>query len=194
MEKNMPILPFTYEFNLITGMSGDGETTKRYLSNMKGQFYDDAAMDKVLENSDPLTYEFFELHLPNTAGDLLFGTSIVYPGKVGDEYFMTKGHFHQILETAEVYYTLSGKGCMLMETPEGETSVKFLEPGQAVYVPPRWAHRSINTGNSPLITYFVFRADAGHDYGTIEEKGYHKLVVEGKDGNPEIIDNPKWRR
>ena len=42
-----------------------------------------------------------------------------YPGKVGDEYFMTKGHFHTILETCEVYYTLSGQGAMLMETPEG---------------------------------------------------------------------------
>jgi len=91
------------------------------------------------------------------------------------------------------YYLLIVYRCIIMKTSEEEISIKFLEPGQAVYIPPRWAHRSINTGTSPLITYFVFRADIGHDYGTIEEKGYHKLVVEGKDGNPEIIDNPKWK-
>ena len=66
-----------------------------------------------------------------------------------------------------------------------------LEPGKMVYVPKRYAHRSINTGNEPLVTFFAFRGDAGHDYGTIEQKGFRKLVVE-RDGKPEIIDNPKW--
>ena len=41
---------------------------------------------------------------------------------------------------------------------------------------------------------YGFRGDAGHDYGTIETKGYRKLIVEGKDGKPEIIDNPKWEK
>ena len=124
-------------------------------------------------------------------GDLKFGTSIVYPGKVGDEYFMTKGHFHTILDTGEVYYCLSGQGAMLMETPEGEVSLIEMKPGVAVYVPPRWAHRSINTGAETMVTFFVFRSDAGHDYGTIEQKGYRKLVVE-RDGKPVMIDNPRW--
>ena len=43
----------------------------------------------------------------------------------------------------------------------------------------------------PLVTFFAFRGDAGHDYGKIESKGFRKLIVE-KDGQPEIIDNPKW--
>ncbi len=30
---------------------------------------------------------------------------------------MTKGHFHTVLETAEIYYTLQGRGYMVMETP-----------------------------------------------------------------------------
>ena len=93
---------------------------------------------------------------------------------------MTKGHFHTMLETAEVYYTLSGEGYMIMEDPEGDTQEQPLSKGQVVY-----------TGEQPLITFFVFAADAGHDYGSIETKGYHKIVVE-KDGKPAIVDNPKW--
>jgi glucose-6-phosphate isomerase len=81
---------------------------------------------------------------------------------------------------------------MLMETPEGEWDAVELEAGKAVYVPGRWAHRSINVSDEPLVTFFVFRADAGHDYGTIETKGYRKLIVE-RDGKPTIIDNPKWK-
>ena len=81
---------------------------------------------------------------------------------------------------------------MLLENPEGDWSAQELSPGKAVYCPKRWAHRSINVGGEPLVTFFAFRADAGHDYGTIETKGYRKLIVE-KNGKPEIVDNPKWK-
>ena len=184
--------PFNLFFDLKTGMSNEKEPTRRLLSNMKGMYADDAAFDAKVKSNDELVYEFFELKLPETPGDLLFGTSIVYPGKVGNEYFMTKGHFHTILDTAEVYYCLRGKGYMLMESPDGDWDAQLMTPGKAVYVPKRYAHRSINVGNEKLVTFFVFRADAGHDYGTIETKGYRKLIVE-KDGKPVIVDNPKWK-
>jgi len=67
-----------------------------------------------------------------------------------------------------------------------------LTPGKVVYVPKRFAHRSINIGENPFITFFCFRADAGHDYKTIETKGFRKIVVE-KDGETAINDNPRWK-
>ena len=192
--ENKPISPFSIDFDLITGMcsSGKAKPTRRYVSNMVSQFNDRAAAEAIVRAGDQPIYEFFELNqIPETAGDLKFGTSIVFAGKVGDEYFMTKGHFHTLLDTGEVYYCLSGRGAMMMETPEGEVSLIEMKPGVAVYVPPRWAHRSINTGSETMVTFFVFRSDAGHDYGTIEQKGYRKLVVE-RDGKPVMIDNPRW--
>lgn len=189
---DMNIKPFSMFFDLKTGLSKDNQPTRRTLSDMKGMYADEAAFEAAVKANDQLVYEFYELKLPETPGDLLFGSSIVYPGKVGNEYFMTKGHFHTILDTSEVYYCLSGEGYMLMESPEGDWDAKLMTPGEAVYVPKRYAHRSINTGNEKLITFFVFRADAGHDYGTIETKGYRKLIVE-KDGKPVIVDNPRWK-
>lgn len=159
---------------------------------MRGMYSDDTAEAQLIKDENPLVYEFYELGAPETAGDLAFGASITYPGRVGNEYFMTKGHFHTILETAETYYCISGQGYMLMENPEGDWNAQKLSPGMMVYVPPRYAHRSINTGDMPLVTIFCFRGDAGHDYGTIETKGYRKLIVD-KDGRPEIVDNPKWK-
>ena len=70
----------------------------------------------ILQKGDPLIYEFYELGLPGTAGRFIIWYHDLYPGKIGNEYFMTKGHFHSILETAEIYYTLSGEGYMVMET------------------------------------------------------------------------------
>lgn len=183
---------FLVNFDLKTGLSPDRRPTPRPLSKMAGMFQDQQAFARMVAQGDPLVYEFFELGLPETVGDVAFGTSITYPGQVGDEYFMTKGHFHTILDTAEVYYCLSGQGCMLMENPEGDVQLQELRPGAALYVPKRYAHRSVNTGSEQLVTFFAFRADAGHDYGTIESKGFRKLVVE-RDGKPTLIDNPNWQ-
>ena len=182
---------FLLEFALNTGASPGVAPTKRNLSQMMDMYHDAEAAKRIVREGDPLVYEFFELGAPEHPGDLAFGTSILYPGKVGEEYFMTKGHFHTILETAEVYYCLAGNGGMLIENPEGDTAFHELTPGQALYVPKRYAHRSVNTGTEALVTFFAFRGDAGHDYGSIETKGFRKLVVD-RGGVPTLINNPKW--
>ena len=112
-------LPFQVDFNLISGLSSTAVSTKRMLSDMRGMFCDDDAYEKALAEGDRLVYEFYELGCPEESGQLAFGTSITYPGTVGNEYYMTKGHFHTVLATAEVYYCLSGEGYMMMENPEG---------------------------------------------------------------------------
>jgi glucose-6-phosphate isomerase len=185
--------PFTFKLNPpdFVPSNYDNHIT-RHLSAMKGQYLDATAYEQMLSHEDRLLYEVYELKLPEVAGELLHGISIVHPGKVGDEYFMTKGHFHTVLETAEVYYCQKGQGFMVMETPEGDWAVEPLVPGGVLYVPPRWAHRSVNASpDEDLITFFVYPGNAGHDYGTIEEQGFRKLVVE-RDGAPAIVDNPRW--
>jgi glucose-6-phosphate isomerase len=182
------------DFDLTSGLSASKKPLQRYLSNMKGIFSDQAAVEAQLVQENVLVYEFFDMGVPETSGDVAYGTSITYPGKVGDEYFMTKGHFHTVLDTAEVYYCLRGHGYMLMENPEGDWEAQELLPGKAVYVPGRYAHRSVNVSpDEPLITFFAFPGHAGHDYGTIETQGFRKLVVE-RDGKPAFVDNPRWKK
>ncbi|MCB0154925.1 MAG: hypothetical protein KDF65_09010, partial [Anaerolineae bacterium] len=186
-------VPFTFGVNIpeATLDKYDNHIT-RTLSSMKGQYFDQATFAAMLAEDDQLLYEVYETKRPEIAGELLNGLSIVHPGKVGGEYFMTKGHFHTVLETAEVYYCLKGQGYMVMETPEGDWAVEELRPGRVLYAPPRWAHRSVNTsGDEDLVTFFVYPGHAGHDYGTIEQQGFRKLVVDDH-GTPQIIDNPRW--
>lgn len=180
------------QFDLTTGLADSRPSLRRPLSAMRGMYADTDAFDAGVAAGDPLTYEFYDMGVPSLETEIAYGTSITYPGKVGDEYHMTKGHFHERLESAEIYFCISGSGLMLMESPEGDVQVEEFVPGRAVYVPGRYAHRSINTSpDEPLITFFAFPGDAGHDYGTIETKGFRKIVVE-RDGQPVLLDNPRW--
>lgn len=189
----MTLKSFGVMFDPTTGMAGGRAPIRRRLSQMKGIFTDKKAFREKIAHDDALVYEFYDLGIPCAAGEIAFGTSILYPGRVGAEYFLTKGHFHEVLETAEVYYCLRGQGLMLMENPEGDWEAREMSPGAAVYVPPRFAHRSINVSDTePLVSFFAFRGDAGHDYRTIETGGFRKIVVT-KNGRPEIVDNPGWK-
>ncbi len=184
--------PSVIDFDLQSGLSATKEPLRRRLSAMKGMFHDTAAYDAALKESDRLLYEFYDMGIRAADTEVAHGTSITYPGRIGDEYHMTKGHFHTVLDTAEVYYCLRGHGYMMMETPEGECAWRELTPGKALYVPGRWAHRSINVDpDEPLVTFFAFPGHAGHDYGSIETRGFRKLMVE-RDGRPTVIDNPGW--
>jgi oxalate decarboxylase/phosphoglucose isomerase-like protein (cupin superfamily)/shikimate 5-dehydrogenase len=165
---------------------------ERRLSSLRGQYSNSDACQRLLESGDPLIYEVYEISRPEVAGELRTGLSVVHPGRVGDEYFMTKGHFHAVVDTAETYYCVKGRGLLLMENAQGDWAAEELRPGRAVYVAPGWAHRSINTGDQEdLATLFTYPAHAGHDYGTIERQGFRKRVVSG-DGGYRVVDNMNW--
>jgi glucose-6-phosphate isomerase len=79
-----------------------------------------------------------------------------------------------------------------METPRATRRLPRYGP-HLLYVPPRWAHRSVCTSRqADLVTLFVYPAHAGHDYGTIEQQGFRKLVVDTGNGI-EFVDNPRWK-
>jgi glucose-6-phosphate isomerase len=164
----------------------------RRLSELRGIFNNREAYEAALAEKDRIVYEIYEQNRPQVEGELLHGLSIIHPGKIGDEFHMTKGHFHKKLATAEIYYCLMGEGRMIMETPEGNWAVEELVPHRVLYVPPRWAHRSVNTStDQDLLTFFVYPADAGHDYITIEKRGFQKRVI-ARNGEPLVVENPDW--
>ncbi|MEI6157608.1 MAG: glucose-6-phosphate isomerase family protein [Atribacterota bacterium] len=164
----------------------------RRVSDIKKMCYDEKAAEELIQNGDPLVYEAIYADVPEEEGQLGHCTTIIYPGKVGKEYFLTKGHYHAKTGTAEIYFCLRGQGRLIMESTDGDCEILEMFPGSASYIPPFWSHRTMNTGTEPLIFYCIFPAEAGHDYSTIEEKGYSKLIVE-ENGEVTIIDNPKRR-
>ena len=96
---------------------------------------------------------------------------------------MTRGHLHVKADRAEVYVGLTGRGVMLLETLDGQSKAIEVGPGEAVYVPGHWVHRSVNVGTERFATLFCFASDAGQDYEIIARAGGMKqLVVAHGDG------------
>ncbi len=170
-----------------TMSTSTGHYTKR-LSEMRGVYHDKTALEeKLAGDGDTVTYEVVEYLSPGS--DMFFGTTTIYPGRIGDEYYMTRGHFHARRDRAEVYYTQSGEGVLLLESRDGESRTVDMKPGVCAYIPADWAHRSVNTGEVPLVFVWVGNADAGHDYATILTHGMKSRIV-CRDGKAATVPNP----
>lgn len=151
---------------------------RRYLSQIRHIFANQRAVEAILKSEgDRLVYEVYVAEIPEAEGHVAYSTTIIYPGQVGDEYHMTKGHFHVRRGTGEVYFGLRGRGLLLLRREEGDSEVVPLEEGSVAYVPPFWGHRTVNIGQEPLIFFAAWPADAGHDYETAERLGFGVRVL-----------------
>ncbi len=180
------IEPFDLRVDVVSGeLEPATSAVTRRLSDMHGMYADEAA-EAALAEADPLVYRVFQYDVPEETGQLLVCTTVLEPGKVGDEYFMTKGHFHLVRDRAEVYYGLRGTGWILMMTEDGRCSHIELRPGTVAYVPPFYAHRTVNTGSEQMVFLAVYPGDSGHDYDVIERRGFSARVLDR--GGPELVE------
>lgn len=143
------------------------------------------AVEELLRHGDPLIYEVHEVGgVPERTGELLWSTTVLHPGKVGKEYFMTKGHYHRDPDCAEVYLVLSGEGFLIIKDRKGPRALP-VRSGSVAHIPPGCAHRMVNTGEEPLVFFAVYPAQAGHDYERVKREGFGLRVIEGE-GGPEV--------
>jgi len=119
-------------------------------------------------------------------GGLFWGVTLLQPGKVGDEYFMTHGHFHVNRTRAEYYATVAGQGMLMRMNGQRTTWGEAMAPGTIHYIRGEHAHRVVNVGTEPLIFWACWGSDAGYHYGAIRELGFGAAVVE-RDGKPAIV-------
>jgi len=166
---------------------GEGiESSVKRLGDLVGLFLDQAAWRAM----DPKT-EIYRVKLwrpvpDGTTGGLFWGTTILQPGRVGDEYFMTHGHFHAEPDRAEFYATLRGTGGLILMQEDGESSLDCMSPGSVHYIPGRIAHRVANTGKEPLVFVASWPSDAGHDYARVRAAGFSRCLLK-RNGGPCLV-------
>lgn len=168
---------------------------ERRLSDLRDVFADTCAYDDALnQQGDALVYTVTSVTPADGDGQLHYGIGKIMPGRIGQEYYLTRGHFHAWRVAAEVYVGLSGTGLMLLEDETGQTTRSFdLIPNSMVYVPGHTAHRTVNTGDEPLTYIGIYPSQAGHDYGTLAERNFSKVVI-AQNGKPTIMNRDEFLR
>lgn len=165
--------------NLENGtISGEVTQSKRILSDLAGIFADEAARAAMDQDQVIYNVQMHECEKEGTAGGLLFGTSLINPGNVGGEYFMTKGHYHAKRDTAEYYFCISGCGALILMDEQGKCWFEPMARGTLHYIPRSVAHRLANTGGEVLAVGCCWGADCGHDYATIATTGFSKRLMD----------------
>lgn len=183
----MSLLQFNFDPQKAT-IAGKPRLERR-LSDLEGIYSDPLAYQTALKEDNPVVYTVSSVEDYNQPGDLQFGLGCLMPGKVGGEYYMTKGHLHTWLEAAEVYIGLAGEGLMLLENPKEAWAVE-LKANTVVYVPGGTAHRTVNTGAVPLLYWGIYPAGAGHDYESIRQNNFRQVVLE-QGGKPAVLERNK---
>lgn len=158
----------------------------RKLGDLKGIFEDEVALD--LMDTEQIAYYVSSIFpvKEGTLGGLFMGITYLMPGKVGNEYFMTKGHFHSNIDRAEFYWGVEGEGMLIFMNQEREVWAEQMYPGSLHYIPGGVAHRVANVGCSRLVFAASWPSDAGHNYETIAKYGFARRLKE-IDGKPQLI-------
>jgi len=160
--------------DLLTGELAGGpmHESSRTVGDMKGYYRNERAWQSLDPGTPVYRVQAFLPGREGEEGDLFFGTTFVQPGMVGDEYFMTKGHFHQKRNRREYYITVAGAGALILMDEARHTLFEPMHPGSVHYIPAHTAHRVANIGDTVLAFLACWPSDAGHDYESIASKGF----------------------
>lgn len=189
--------PCSFIVDLAKGeLTGTGSRYQKRFRDLAGLYADKQAFEeRARTKGDEVVYEVTDHHPSARTGDLITGVTRMSPGKVGNEFFMTRGHIHAASDRPELYFGLKGKGLMLMESVDGVTRVAEISPLVACYVPPFWIHRSVNVGDDDLVMLFCYPADSGQDYNIIQRSnGLKQRVIDDGKGGWLCVDNPDYRQ
>ena len=161
-------------------------TSHKRMGDLEGVFQDEKARSDMDQEAVVYAVQAYMPVKEGTPGGLYFGNSTIYPGKVGREYFMTRGHFHALRDTAEYYWCVRGEGALIFMDESHHVWLEKMRPGSLHYIPGKVAHRVANTGSGKLVFNACWPSEAGHDYDTIREQGFRGRLLD-KNGQPELV-------
>ena len=159
---------------------------QRTIKDIASIFLNQESVQSISAETPAYTVQAWYPVEDNTPAGLFFGTSTVMPGKVGREYFMTKGHFHARSDRAEFYWGVKGKGMLILMDRNRNTWAEEIFPGSLHYIAGETAHRLANTADDDLVVGACWPSDAGYDYEEIARNGFSARLME-VNGKPLLV-------
>lgn len=144
---------------------------------------------------DPVYWVFSEI------GGQWNNMTILPPGKLGQEFTKTFGHYHTA-QIDENYHFLSGEGVILLQKKNGkqisEVVLVRVKAGDTVTITPEWGHSISNTGTEPLVALDDWAIGHGPaDYKEIKEYGGMAYFLTGEEVEPNPrysnLPQPEWK-
>jgi glucose-6-phosphate isomerase len=162
------------------------KVSEKKLGQLAGIFRDQQAWEQLDPETTVYRVWWWEPVPSGTEGGLFWGITEIQPGRVGKEYFMTRGHWHIVRNRAEFYGTVSGTGKLVLMDRAGRTWFEDMTPGSLHYVAGEVAHRIVNTGDVPIRAIACWPSDAGHDYEIASGRGFGARIMEER-GAPVLV-------
>ena len=119
----------------------NSEKDARKLQDMKKYFEDKKEVNTILKKKNPVIYRIYRKKL----GAQHLSLTILNPGKISNEYFMTKGHKH-VSPSPEIYIQIKGKGKLIL----GQNKIITLKKNKKVKIKGTTSHRLVNIGKTKL--------------------------------------------
>lgn len=142
----------------------------RRLKDLALLFSDQKSVQKLLKEN-PLIYVVYE----KVEEDVSYSLTVIEPGRIGKEFYMTKGHLHEI-PSPELIHLVEGEGVLVLQDKKGDAQKIELKKGIVYVIPSDYAHRTVNIGKKKLSFICIYQTKAGHDYSVVEKEGF-KIIV-----------------
>lgn len=170
-------------------------TSTRTLEDLKAVLKDPSS-----SGPDPAYWVFSEVSQSKWANITVWA-----PGKHGEEYNKTFGHYHPENAVDETYHVIEGRGILQLQKrhiEEGswiqekvdEVLLIKAEAGDEIIIPWEYGHHWSNIGDGPLVTFDNWRS--GHtpaDYEPIEKlHGLSYYLIE-ESGEVKAIPNSNYK-
>src|SRR4051812_35120193 len=91
-----------------TGMLSETyiKTAVKTLGQLRQIFHNAQAAAGIPAETEVYRIQIFAPVAEGTEGGLYWGNTVIQSGRIGDEYYMTRGHFHRIRNRPEYYATI----------------------------------------------------------------------------------------
>lgn len=124
--------------------------------------------------------------------------TVLTPGKNGEEFNKTYGHFHN-WQGVEIYHVVYGQGIVVMQRNDEigeakEIRVAGVRAGMSVEIPSGYGHALVNTGKTYLVVLDNAPDEKDADnFGPVKEKQGFAYYIVDKKGEVGFEPNPNYK-
>lgn len=163
----------------------------RYREKDNRHYFDIRSLFKTEISTNPLLYTFYKGVCRKNdmvfflVSKIRYDIILIHPGTIGEEYYKTSGHIH-VGDYPEIYEVINGTALFLLQKEDNKGIVQKMvayrcTKGGRVYIPPGYAHVSINIANEPLVFCDLVSTVCANSYASLQEKnGLAYRVLKGK--------------